>query len=141
MRHANSRDRYAVADDYMSLVYKLWEGSWADNAVVVNRERGVFTRPETRPARVLRVRHEGPHYSLDALHLCEPSPQRTPVLDQAGTSPAGRALASRHAECVFMSGPSSRLRKTPLSATASSRACWKARVTSASMLRASSMST
>ncbi len=95
-------DRYAVAEDYMDVVYKLWEGSWADDAVAADREAGVFTRP----GRVRPVRHRGPHFSLDALHLSEPSPQRTPVLYQAGTSPAGRAFAGRHAECVFMSGPS-----------------------------------
>jgi long-chain alkane monooxygenase len=98
-------DRYAVAEDYMQVVYKLWEGSWADDAVVADAERGVFTRPE----RVRKVRHDGPHYKLDALHLSEPSPQRTPVLYQAGTSPAGRAFAARHAECVFMSGPSKKV--------------------------------
>ncbi len=86
----------------MEVVYKLWEGSWADDAVVADRQAGVFTRPDG----VRRVRHQGPHYKLDAIHLCEPSPQRTPVLYQAGTSPAGRAFAGRHAECVFMSGPS-----------------------------------
>ena len=69
-------DRYAVAEDYMSVVYKLWEGSWADDAVVADVKKGVFTRPD----RVRRVRHDGPHYKLDALHLSEPSPQRTPVL-------------------------------------------------------------
>ena len=95
-------DRYATAEDYMAVVYKLWEGSWADDAVVADRDTGVFTRP----GGVRRVRHAGPHYSLDAIHLSEPSPQRTPVLYQAGTSPAGRAFAGRHAECVFMSGPS-----------------------------------
>jgi long-chain alkane monooxygenase len=95
-------DRYAVAEDYMQVVYKLWEGSWADDAVVADAKKGEFTRPD----RVRKVRHDGPHYQLDALHLSEPSPQRTPVLYQAGTSPAGRAFAARHAECVFMSGPS-----------------------------------
>jgi alkanesulfonate monooxygenase len=95
-------DRYAVAEDYMQVVYRLWEGSWADDAVVADAASGVFTRPE----RVRRVHHDGEHYRLDALHLSEPSPQRTPVLYQAGTSPAGRAFAGRHAECVFMSGPS-----------------------------------
>jgi alkanesulfonate monooxygenase len=29
------------------------------------------------------------------LHLSEPSPQRTPVLYQAGSSPAGRLFAAR----------------------------------------------
>jgi FMN-dependent oxidoreductase (nitrilotriacetate monooxygenase family) len=86
-------------------VYKLWEGSWADDAVIADAESGVFARPE----RVRRVQHDGPHYKLDALHLSEPSPQRTPVLYQAGTSQAGRVFAARHAECVFMSGPSKKV--------------------------------
>jgi long-chain alkane monooxygenase len=98
-------ERYAVAEDYMEVLYKLWEGSWADDAVVADINSGVFTRPE----RVRKVQHDGPHYNLDALHLSEPSPQRTPVLYQAGTSPAGRAFAARHAECVFMSGPSKKV--------------------------------
>jgi long-chain alkane monooxygenase len=98
-------ERYAVAEDYMEVVYKLWEGSWADDAVIADAESGVFARPE----RVRRVQHDGPHYKLDALHLSEPSPQRTPVLYQAGTSQAGRVFAARHAECVFMSGPSKKV--------------------------------
>ena len=98
-------DRYAVAEDYMEVVYKLWEGSWRDDAVLADAASGVFADP----ARVSRVRHDGPHYTLDAIHLSEPSPQRTPVLYQAGTSPAGRAFAGRHAECVFMSGPSKQI--------------------------------
>jgi FMN-dependent oxidoreductase (nitrilotriacetate monooxygenase family) len=95
-------DRYDIADESMEVVYKLWEGSWADDAVKADAARGVFTDPE----RVRKVRHEGDHFCLDALHLSEPSPQRTPVLYQAGTSSAGRGFAARHAECVFMSGPS-----------------------------------
>ena len=87
-------DRYAAAEDYMEVVYKLWEGSWADDAVVADRRAGVFTRPDG----VRRVIHEGPHYRLDAIHLSEPSPQRTPVLYQAGTSPAGRACAAQKRE-------------------------------------------
>ena len=95
-------DRYDIADEYMEVVYKLWEGCWADDAVKADALRGVFTDPE----RVRKVKHDGEHFRLDALHLSEPSPQRTPVLYQAGTSPAGRGFAARHAECVFMSGPS-----------------------------------
>ena len=95
-------DRYAIAEDYMATVYQLWEGSWADDAVVANSATGVFAEP----ARVRKIEHHGPYFSIDALHLAEPSPQRTPVLYQAGTSPAGREFAARHAECIFMSGPS-----------------------------------
>jgi alkanesulfonate monooxygenase len=55
------------------------------------------------------VQHHGENYRVDAIHLSEPSPQRTPVLFQAGTSPRGRAFAAQHAECVFMSGPSAKV--------------------------------
>src|SRR5438067_9500473 len=95
-------ERYAIADEYMEIVYRLWEGSWENGAVLRDRERGVFAEP----ARIHRVRHEGKFYRMDAIHLCEPSPQRTPVLYQAGASASGRAFAAKHAECVFINGPS-----------------------------------
>jgi FMN-dependent oxidoreductase (nitrilotriacetate monooxygenase family) len=95
-------DRYDLADEYMSLVYKLWEGSWEDGAVLNDRERGIYADP----AKVHRILHEGPQYRVDALHLAEPSPQRTPVLYQAGSSTRGRQFAATHAECVFVNGQS-----------------------------------
>ena len=104
-RQAGHDDRYDVAEEYMEVVYKLWEGSWQDDAVLRDRANGIFADP----AKVHRVRHEGNNYRLDAIHLSEPSPQRTPVLYQAGTSPRGREFAARHAECVFMSGPSAKI--------------------------------
>jgi alkanesulfonate monooxygenase len=70
-----------------------------------DRERGIFTDP----AKVHAVSHEGRNFRLNAIHLSEPSPQRTPVLYQAGTSPRGRQFAAEHAECVFMSGPSAKI--------------------------------
>ncbi|MGY9056228.1 MAG: LLM class flavin-dependent oxidoreductase [Alphaproteobacteria bacterium] len=94
--------RYEMAEDYMQVVYKLWEGSWADDAVVEDRKTGIFANPE----RVRRVQHDGPFYQLDAMHLCEPSPQRTPLLYQAGASEMGRAFAAKNAECLFIAGTS-----------------------------------
>ena len=93
--------RYDLAEEYMAVVYALWEASWEDGAVLRDRAGGVFTDP----ARVHAIRHRGTHLDVEAVHLCEPSPQRTPVLYQAGTSSAGRAFAGRHAECVFVAGP------------------------------------
>jgi FMN-dependent oxidoreductase (nitrilotriacetate monooxygenase family) len=95
-------DRYAIAEDYMDVVYKLWEGSWADDSIRADSAAGVYADP----ARVRKAVHEGKNFRLDALHLSEPSPQRTPMLYQAGTSSVGREFAARHAECVFLSGPS-----------------------------------
>ena len=93
-------DRYEVADDYMAAVYKLWEGSWADDAVKADRASGVYAEP----SRVRVVRHEGPHVRMEGVHLSAPSLQRTPVLFQAGASERGRRFAGEHAECVFLNG-------------------------------------
>ncbi|MET4172192.1 FMN-dependent oxidoreductase (nitrilotriacetate monooxygenase family) [Bradyrhizobium sp. LA6.1] len=99
-------DRYDIADEYMEVVYKLWEGSWEDDAVLRDRARGIFTDP----SKVHRINHESANYRINnTIHLSEPSPQRTPVLYQAGTSPRGRQFAAKHAECVFMSGPSAKI--------------------------------
>ena len=93
-------DRYDLADEYMQVVYALWEGGWRDDAVLRDRARGIYTDP----ARVRAVRHAGKQYRIDAVPLWEPSPQRTPVLYQAGASDRGRAFAAQHAECVFANG-------------------------------------
>ena len=93
-------DRYDVADDYMKAVYGLWEGSWAEGAVLRDRVSGRYADP----ALVRTVEHDGPYHRMSAIHLCEPSPQRTPVLYQAGSSGRGRAFAGSHAECVFLNG-------------------------------------
>jgi FMN-dependent oxidoreductase (nitrilotriacetate monooxygenase family) len=97
MRHD---DRYDLADEYMAAVYALWEGSWADDAVRRDAAGGVYTEP----SRVRRILHQGKQHRIDAVHLVEPSPQRTPVLYQAGASERGRAFAGQHAECVFVNG-------------------------------------
>ncbi len=93
--------RYDIAADYMAVMYKLWEGSWEDDAVIEDRRRGIMTDP----TKVHRITHQGPYFQLDAIHLCEPSIQRTPVLFQAGTSPKGQQFAAAHAECVFIAAP------------------------------------
>lgn len=95
-------DRYERADDYMDVVYKLWEQSWDDDAVIRDAQARVFAQP----GKVRRVKHDGPFYSIDAIHLSEPSLQRTPVLYQAGSSARGVEFAGRHAECVFVNGQS-----------------------------------
>jgi alkanesulfonate monooxygenase len=94
--------RYDIAAEYMEVVYRLWEQSWEEGAVLKNKETGVFTDP----SKVHAIKHDGEYFKLEATHLCEPSPQRTPVLFQAGTSDKGRAFAGAHAECVFIGGHS-----------------------------------
>ncbi len=93
-------DRYDLADEYMEAVYKLWEGGWQDDAVIRDRATGIYTDP----AKVRAIHHHGKQFNIDAVPLWEPSPQRTPVLYQAGASDRGRIFAARHAECVFVNG-------------------------------------
>jgi long-chain alkane monooxygenase len=99
-RLTDHESRYAAAEEYLDVVYALWEGSWADDALVQDRR----TRTYTRPDRVRRIIHHGAHYDLDAIHLVHPSPQRTPFLFQAGASSEGRGFAGGHAEAVFING-------------------------------------
>jgi alkanesulfonate monooxygenase SsuD/methylene tetrahydromethanopterin reductase-like flavin-dependent oxidoreductase (luciferase family) len=91
-----------VAEEYVKVAYKLWESSWRQDAVVLDRERGVYTEP----SRVRQINHSGKYFNVPGPHLCQPSPQRTPVILQAGTSKAGKTFAAQHAEAIFVAGHS-----------------------------------
>jgi FMN-dependent oxidoreductase (nitrilotriacetate monooxygenase family) len=93
--------RYDHADEYLEVLYKLWEGSWEDDAVVADRETGVFTDP----AKVHGIEHHGTHFDVPGIHLVEPSPQRTPVIFQAGASRRGIQFAAENAEAIFVGAP------------------------------------
>lgn len=93
-------ERYDMADEFMEVCYKLWEYSWDDDAVRVDREAGIYTDP----AKVRDIEHKGKYYSVPGCFLSEPSPQRTPFLFQAGASARGRTFAATHAEAVFLVG-------------------------------------
>ncbi|MGD9695349.1 MAG: LLM class flavin-dependent oxidoreductase [Thermoleophilia bacterium] len=92
--------RYEVAEEFLEVCYRLWEGSWEEGAVVRDRERGVFADP----GRVHDIAFHGRFFDVPGAFLCEPSPQRTPALFQAGASPRGTAFAARHAEAIFNTG-------------------------------------
>jgi dimethyl-sulfide monooxygenase len=91
-------ERYDMADEYMDVVYKLWEGSWEDGAVRRDKKAGIFTDAR----KVHPIKHDGKYFKVPGFHLCEPSPQRTPVIFQAGASGRGRRFAARHAEGMFI---------------------------------------
>ena len=95
-------ERYDMADEYMDVVYKLWEGSFEEDAVVRDVEAATFVDP----AKVHAINHSGTHFTVPGFHLCEPSPQRTPVLFQAGSSARGMEFGAKHAEAVFIQSTS-----------------------------------
>lgn len=99
--------RYEIAEEYLQVCYKLWEGSWEEDAVVVDRDKGVYADPD----KVHPINHEGPFFSVPGFHLSEPSPQRTPVLYQAGASRRGRQFAAEHAEVTFVAAPTQKVLK------------------------------
>ncbi|KAJ9134873.1 Nitrilotriacetate monooxygenase component A/pristinamycin IIA synthase subunit A [Coniochaeta hoffmannii] len=92
-------DRYAQAEEYMKIMYKLFQSSWRDDAVILDKERGIYTDPSL----VRQIDHEGKFFSVPGPHIVAPSPQRTPLLLQAGTSRAGKQFAAQHAEAIFVS--------------------------------------
>jgi FMN-dependent oxidoreductase (nitrilotriacetate monooxygenase family) len=91
-------ERYTIADEYTEVVYKLWEGSWEDDAVGSEHGRAMYADP----AKVHPIGHEGTYFRVPGIHLSEPSPQRTPVLYQAGASNRGRTFAAENAEVAFV---------------------------------------
>lgn len=100
-------ERYEVAEEFVEVCYKLWEGSWEEDAVILDKTNGIFADPE----KVHDIRHEGKYYKVPGAHLTEPSRQRTPVLYQAGASKTGVAFAGKHAECVFIGPPNIKIAK------------------------------
>lgn len=103
----NHDNRYDIADEYLEVLYKLWEGSWQNDAVLRDKTQGIFADP----SKVHAISHEGKYFSVPGIHLCEPSLQRTPVLYQAGASSRGQTFASQNAECIFLAAPSKAVTK------------------------------
>ncbi|KAF7545220.1 hypothetical protein G7Z17_g9344 [Cylindrodendrum hubeiense] len=93
-------ERYAIAHEYLEVLYKLWEGSFRDGAVIADREGGTYIEADG----VRKINHEGKYFQVPGPHFCEPSPQRTPFLFQAGVSEAGNGFGGKHGEAIFVGG-------------------------------------
>ncbi|KAI1616960.1 alkanesulfonate monooxygenase [Exophiala viscosa] len=90
--------RYEMAEEYLNVMYKLWESSWRDDAVAKDDKQ------YTVPGRVRQINHSGEYFKSAGPFITEPSIQRTPFIFQAGASSAGKAFATKHAECMFLPG-------------------------------------
>jgi alkanesulfonate monooxygenase SsuD/methylene tetrahydromethanopterin reductase-like flavin-dependent oxidoreductase (luciferase family) len=95
---------------------RLWQGSWADEAQRWDRE----ARVAYEPSRIKKIEQNGRHTSailtvclqhqqvtgeylkLSARHQMHPSPQRCPVIFQAGQSKAGLNFAAKRAEAIYI---------------------------------------
>ncbi|MFF4806219.1 NtaA/DmoA family FMN-dependent monooxygenase [Streptomyces sp. NPDC001351] len=92
-----SRDvRYAMADEYVDVVRQLF-ASWDKDAVVLDREKGIYAdHTKVRP-----IHFKGEHFSVRGPLNTVPSPQHRPAFVQAGASPRGRVFAARNADSVI----------------------------------------
>jgi FMN-dependent oxidoreductase (nitrilotriacetate monooxygenase family) len=89
-------DRYARGEEFMAVVTALWD-SWAQDAVIDDRERGRYAKPD----RIRPINHNGEYYRVSGPLNLPRTPQGRPVFVQAGSSDTGRRFAARHAEAVF----------------------------------------
>ncbi len=95
-RQAGIDQRYERAHEFVEVASKLWD-SWAQDAILDDRETGQFARPD----RIRRADHRGTHFGVAGALNIPRSPQGRPVFVQAGASTDGRAFAARYAEAIF----------------------------------------
>lgn len=88
--------RYERAEEFLAVARRFWDG-WDDGAVLADGSNGRFLAEGA----VHRVEHHGPHFGVSGYGTLPASPQRHPVIVQAGDSPDGRGFAARSAEVIF----------------------------------------
>jgi FMN-dependent oxidoreductase (nitrilotriacetate monooxygenase family) len=94
--HYDHELRYARAQEFVDVVKGLWD-CWEDDAVVADKETGLFVDPD----KVQPLNHKGRFFQVRGpLNQARP-PQGQPVIIQAGGSPSGLELAARTADVVF----------------------------------------
>lgn len=95
--HMDHARRYARAAEFHDVVLGLWD-SWEDDAFVRDRASGIYFEPQ----KLHPLRHRGEHFQVRGPLNVARSPQGRPVVVQAGASLAGRDLAARTAEVIFV---------------------------------------
>jgi FMN-dependent oxidoreductase (nitrilotriacetate monooxygenase family) len=89
-------ERYVRAQEFLEVACKLWDSIEPD-ALVLDREKGIYADPE----KVHRIDHRGRYFNVRGPLPALPSPQRRPVIIQAGLSGPGMNLAATYAELQF----------------------------------------
>jgi len=94
--HPDHSKRYEIAEEFLGVVRGLWD-CWADDAIVADRQTGVYIDP----AKVRSLDHEGTHFKVKGPLNIGRSPQGQPIILQAGGSGPGQELAAKSADVVF----------------------------------------
>ena len=98
--------RYDRADEFLEVVLSHWD-SWGDDAIIQNRESGIFADP----SKVRRLDHKGKWFKSRGPFTVPRTPQGRPVLIQAGQSGRGKNFAARWGDLVFVIYPNMEVAK------------------------------
>ncbi len=99
-QHLEHDLRYDQADEFMRVVYGLWD-TWDEDALVLDQGQGRFADP----SKVHRLNHQGQWFQSKGPLTVPRSPQGYPLVIQAGQSSRGRAFAARWGELIFVIFP------------------------------------
>ena len=94
--HLAHAQRYERATEFADVVSGLWD-SWDEDAFVRDKAAGRFFDPARRHV----LNHRGEFFKVRGPLNVPRAPQGHPVVVQAGSSEAGKALAARTAEVIF----------------------------------------
>jgi N-acetyl-S-(2-succino)cysteine monooxygenase len=94
--HIVHAERYERADEFVDVAKGLWN-IWEDDAFLRDKASGRYFDPAKRHV----LNHRGRFFQVRGPLNVARSPQGHPVIVQAGSSEAGKALAARTAEAVF----------------------------------------
>ncbi|MBS0877736.1 MULTISPECIES: LLM class flavin-dependent oxidoreductase [unclassified Tatumella] len=95
-QHFSHQERYLRAAEFYRVVEGLWN-SWEDDAFIYDKASGQTYRPE----KMHPLHHRGDYFQVSGPLNIARSPQGKPVVVQAGSSEAGKALAAKTADLVF----------------------------------------
>lgn len=99
-KHIGHDARYDQADEFMQVVYGLWD-TWEIDALRLDKASGQFADP----AKVHRLDYQGQWFHARGPLTVPHPPQGYPVIIQAGQSPRGRQFAARWGELIFVLFP------------------------------------
>lgn len=75
----------------------MWEYGWEDGV----QKWSIDPEIAYDPAKIHRIEYKGQYHKMSGFFQTHPSPQRTPVIFQAGASKSGIAFAGKHAEAIY----------------------------------------
>lgn len=92
--------RYERAEEFISVVRQLWD-SWHPGYLAADSAR----RVQVDLDRVVDIKHQGKHFSVEQALDIPVAPYEHPVFFQAGASERGIDFAGAYAEAIFVATP------------------------------------